>query len=162
MKKHILGLAIFSLIIGTAVFVSSVFYKQAKREYVYEVSSRSCWKKVNSTALNKPNSLKITQAVFNSNTKHLDIEFATPEMREVEIRVIYPSSNQNSKYLYQFSKNIDITPNSLFRANESIILPEIDVSKLQKTDTMFISIENKFETDNAQSDARYPVLIVQK
>jgi hypothetical protein len=163
MRKHILGFAIFSLIVGTAVFVSALVYKKVQKQYVYEVSERSCWKQVRQTPINNPNSVKISQAVFNADTKQLYLEFSTPDARTFDVKVTYTSiKNSKGGYLYQYSKNVEINPNNDFKASQSIILPEFNTNKMQPADTMYVSIENNFESNKVVNLKPFPVLIIQK
>lgn len=71
MKKHILGLAIFSLIIGVSVFLFSIFFSVKYSESTYCPINAQ-------VKVNKENSLEkklIKQAVLNVKTNQLTLEF---------------------------------------------------------------------------------------
>lgn len=96
MKKHLLGFAIFSLILGTAIFVAALA-KSARqpvvKQYTYEVSNKSCWKMNRRTETKADSgraSIKITQAVLNEKTGKMNLSFAvqreTPATQDVKVK----------------------------------------------------------------------------
>ena len=160
MKKHILGFAIFNLIIGTAVFVSAIFYQSAKREYVYEVSSRSCWKQSKQPNEIKSNSVKIVQAFFTTYPKlsELEIEFSTPISQPVEIQ-LYKNSTSSAL----LTKTVTLLPN--FDNKSTIKLYSKRIDDLRGLDNMYVTVRRLDEStagnDFNKSDA-VAVLQIQK
>ena len=160
MKKHILGLAIFSLIVGSAVFVSAFVYKQVKREYVYEVSSRSCWKQSKQPNEIKSNSVKIVQAFFTTYPKlsELEIEFSTPISQPVEIQLY-----KNSTSAALLTKTVTLLPNVDNKSTIKLYYKRID--DLRGLDNMYVTVrrldDSMAENDFNKSDA-VAVLLIQK
>ncbi len=86
MKKHIIGFAIFSLIVGTTAFIYAMFnvvrVEEVPAPTYYQTYSptKSCWKMKRELRESKLDSPKISQAVFNLKTKQLDWKLDTPEI----------------------------------------------------------------------------------
>jgi uncharacterized protein YxeA len=158
MKKHILGFVIFSLIIGSAVFVSAMFYKRAvKKEYVYEVSERSCWREVKRETKNNPAPVKIVQAVFNSKTKQFDVDFSTLPTQNVEVYLIYKKQNDMDNWEAGYKmESLTLMSFPNYKTTQSLILPWI--KDLKSTDSMYVSIKSSNEKDSF--DSKVPVLII--
>jgi len=99
MKKHVSGIMLFALIVGTAVFVSAVFNEvpQSKQEFKfsYEISKRSCWKNLNQTSDNGKVSVKIVQAALNEKTGQVYTDFfierETPSTQSVRVTLNFVS-----------------------------------------------------------------------
>lgn len=101
MKKHLFGLALFSLIVGTAMFVAALVrtVPQPAKTYTYEVSKTSCWKytrqnsEIRKNYDNDQTAVKITQAVLNERTNDLDMDFfiqrETPSTQSVKIKLTF-------------------------------------------------------------------------
>ena len=158
MKKHILGLALFSLIVGLAVFVSAMFYKKVKKEYVYEVSNRSCWRQVKQETSTQVEKVKIVQAVFNYNTNQLNVEFLKPPTQNAEIYLIY--AEQNSKTDWEGTPTVQLltlSPSFKDKTTQSIMLNNI---KGFNQLNMYISIKSNNQNDLFES--KVPVLIMPK
>ena len=131
MKKHLFGFALFSLIIGTAVFISPMMRQSPSpaKSYTYEVSNRSCWKNTRQNSEIQqsyygPASIKITQAVLNEKTRKLDTSFSiqreTPSTQNVKVKLTFV--NGVSKYNENFdgvvrTEFVDLSPN--FNVNNS-------------------------------------------
>lgn len=84
MKKHIIGLALFSFIVITAGFVYSMF-SVARVEEVFVVTNsetysptKSCWKMKRDSKQSSVGDIKVKQAVFDLKTKQLNWELAAP------------------------------------------------------------------------------------
>ncbi len=84
MKKHIIGVIIFSFIVGTSAFVAAFFYQTLKSEQPQEVDSsnvyvtsepytHSCWKG-NRNYETKSVSPKVTQAILDRQARTLETE----------------------------------------------------------------------------------------
>lgn len=162
MKKHILGFVIFSLIVGTAVLVSAMFYKKVvtpKFEYRYEVSKRSCWRDGKRLSESRPVELKIVQAVFNSNTRQLDVTFNGSEIKNVDLNIQFmrASVKTGTKTGSVYTENVTITPDYNNHAVASINLPSRSTVYLEPSDTMYINISG---ADNDSAMVNFPVLIV--
>lgn len=111
MKKHLFGFAVFSLIVGTTVFIFSFFKGQPKLSHsktvVYEVSKQSCWKNVrqNSEVMRDAGygqaSVKIVQAVLNENTRQLNTNFLinreTPSTQNVRVKLTFVNGSFKGK-----------------------------------------------------------------
>ena len=136
MKKHILGFAIFSLIVGTAVFVSAFVYKQVKREYVYEISERSCWKQVKQKNVISSSKVKIVQAVFNTYPKfsELNLELSTNLSQPVEIQLF-----KNSTSGPLLTKTINLVPSADNISKIKLYYPRID--DLRGLDNMYVTVK---------------------
>lgn len=112
MKKHLLGFAIFSLIVGTAAFVAALAREvpQPAKQFTYEVSKTSCWKNVRQDSEIRQStdygqaSVKITQAVLNEKTRKLDTNFfiqrETPSTQKVRVKLTFVNSlpNENGNW----------------------------------------------------------------
>lgn len=81
MKKHIIGIIVFSFIVGTSAFVAAFFYHTLKSEQpqdidasnVYVMSepyTHSCWKNYKTKSV----SVNVSQAIFDSKTGELKTE----------------------------------------------------------------------------------------
>jgi hypothetical protein len=91
MKKHLFGFAIFSLIVGSAILVSSMFssprgvFVPVVETVSYDSTQNSCWKmKRKSFEVRETEAVKISkpfvrQAVLDLNTKQLDWDLVVPE-----------------------------------------------------------------------------------
>ena len=156
MKKHILGFVIFSLIIGTAVFVSAFVYKQVKREYVYEVSSRSCWKQSKQPNEIKSNSVKIVQAFFTTYPKlsELEIEFSTPISQPVEIQLY-----KNSTSAALLTKTVTLLPNVDNKSTIKLYYKRID--DLRGLDNMYVTVR-RLDDSMAENDFQFLLFRSQK
>lgn len=114
MKKHLLGFAIFSLILGTAIFVAALA-RSARQpaespssvSVEYNVSKQSCWKmnrRANNSENSAKSSIKITQAVFNEKTGKMNLSFAvereTPATQDISVRLSFVNgvSEENGKW----------------------------------------------------------------
>ncbi len=84
MKKHIIGFAIFSLIVGTTAFIYAMFnvvrVEEVPAPTYYQTYSptKSCWKMKRELRESKLDSPKVVQAVFNMKTKQLNWELVAP------------------------------------------------------------------------------------
>lgn len=80
MKRHLLGFALFVLIVGTAVFVRSMFrtattVKVSVPNYSLTSPATSCWKMKATSRTNKSTApISIGQAVFNLDRKQIKLE----------------------------------------------------------------------------------------
>lgn len=82
MKRHILGLALFSSIVASAIFVSWLFYNApapavapvGQEEVVFSKSKTNCWKDAPKANAGGVSRVKVVQAVFNQRTNQLETE----------------------------------------------------------------------------------------
>lgn len=80
MQRHILGIALFSSIVASAIFISWLFYIPAPpavvplptEEIVFIKSKTSCWKDAPRVKISMASSVKVGQAVFNVQTKQIE------------------------------------------------------------------------------------------
>ena len=85
MKRHILGFAVFSFIVGATAIIYAMFNvvnveKISVPAYPERYSSRTaCWKMRREAQESNVGSPKIEQAVFNLNTKQFTWRLASPE-----------------------------------------------------------------------------------
>ena len=103
MKKHLFGFAIFSLIVGSAIFVSVIF--SAPREVtvpavetVYELPVKSsCWKMKREYA--KKDSLAVRQAVLDLETKEINFELYVPKTDSPVAMHFFVRDFEGTRYL---------------------------------------------------------------
>lgn len=83
MKKHLFGFAIFSLIVGAAIFVSAIFSSPKEVfvpvvETTYETRvNSSCWKM--KREYSKTDSVSVRQAVLDLETKEIKFQLDAPK-----------------------------------------------------------------------------------
>lgn len=99
MKKHIIGFAIFSLIVGSAVFIKALFYFPKETRVSYSYSTRnSCWKmkREGHPITNVP---IVRQAVLNLDDKQINWELAVPETNSRVALHFFTKDSKGTRYL---------------------------------------------------------------
>lgn len=87
MKKHFFGFALFSLIVGSAAFVYSMFNVGsvekvfAPVDYSGYAQTKSCWKGKREMSRTNHGSPTIKQAIFNTETKQLKWELDASDIK---------------------------------------------------------------------------------
>ena len=103
MKKHILGLALFSFIVSAAAIVYAVLNFNeiipvseinSTPQYIPSERTRCKMKRQSKT-----NSIEITQAVYNARTKHSNLELAVSrDVRAIALH-FFSKNNNDSQYI---------------------------------------------------------------
>ncbi len=105
MKKHIIGLALFSLIVGTTAFVYAMFnivrVEEVPAPTYYQTYSptKSCWKMKRDLRESKFDSPKVIQAVFNVKTKQLNWKLDTPEINSPIVLHFFVKDKNGTRYI---------------------------------------------------------------
>lgn len=104
MKKHIIGFAVFSLIIGSTVFVKAVFNTSkeiivpAAENYSYtNVTKNSCWRMKRKSA--ETQEAFVRQAFLDLNTKRIDWEIYVPQAGSVVALHFFAKTARGSRYI---------------------------------------------------------------
>lgn len=186
MRRHLLGFALFNLIVGTALVVAILtgsFPRPATR-YVYEVSKTSCPMNVRQNPEtpkiyeSKSDSIKVTQAVFNENTGKLNMSFKiqreTPATQDINVKLTFIHlrtngiSNGDGDDRMEFisvSPDFNVDNNAVY----SIPLSYKWLSVLSRGDTFYVKAEiyngNSTEPENVHIyDGKdfTPILVIDK
>lgn len=98
MKKHIIGFAIFSVIVGTAILVKSILYVPEVKNYTYtSVTKTSCWKMKQEASKDTPPIVR--QAVLDLNTKQIDWELKVPRNESSVALHFFVNDSRGARYL---------------------------------------------------------------
>ena len=95
MKKHILGLAIFSFIVFAAAFIGGLFAFSK----IDEVSMPQNLPIEKTHSDLNYDSIEIKQAVFNINTKKLNFEFSAPSRDEAIELQFFSKDDRGTRYI---------------------------------------------------------------
>jgi len=124
MKKHILGLALFSFIVSAAAVVYAFFNVPeivqvseviTVSEPQYVPTRTSC--KMRSTPKN--NSIKIEQAVLNLQTKQFNWELATPDREEAIALHFFSKDAGGTRYITSEQINNKFSHNGVLKFSDS-------------------------------------------
>lgn len=124
MKKHILGLALFSFIVSAAAIVYG-FFNVPKIVPVAEVITvsvpqyevkRSCRGKLK---LNKTASIEIRQAVLDLETKQFNWELATPEIDQPIALHFFSNDDKGALYITSEQINNKFSHNGILKFSNS-------------------------------------------
>jgi len=105
MKKHIIGLALFSLIVGTTAFIYAMFnvvrVEEVPAPTYYQTYSptKSCWKMKRELRESKFDSPKISQAVFNVKTKQLNWKLDAPAIDAPVVLHFFVKDEKGARYI---------------------------------------------------------------
>lgn len=101
MKKHLLGFALFNLIVGASILIALLTgsFQKPQTAYTYDVSKQSCWKNVRQNSLSRKNyensqdAVKVTQAVLDEKTGKLNMSFniqrETPTTQDIKVKLTF-------------------------------------------------------------------------
>lgn len=186
MKKHLLGFALFNLIVGTALVIALLTgrFSSPRTNYTYDVSKQSCWKNVRQNSVSRQNyensedSVKITQAVYSERTGKLNMSFAlqreTPSTQDVTVKLTFINAVSKGDKNWDIdgrSENITISPNFNVdnQAVYSMPLSYNWLNKFGKKDNFYVKAEifggnsTGFETVSRSSFKEFtPILITDK
>ncbi len=104
MKKHIIGLALFSFIVSAAAIVYAVFnvpkiIPVPAPQYNATNSPTSCWKMKRDRKESKTDLIEVKQAVFDLQTKQLYWELAKPKTEPWYLLHIFIRNENGTKYV---------------------------------------------------------------
>lgn len=105
MRKHIFGIAIFTLIVGSAVLISSLFVAVPKPNFVVvednqiNTTKTSCFKMKRKPQVYDSSGIKIKQAVLNWNSKVIDWEIYEPETGASVVLHLFAKGSQGVRYI---------------------------------------------------------------
>ena len=155
MKTTIKNVIVILILMNTI----NIFSQKRKQDIVYEVSGRSCWKQPKQVRKGNPISIKITQAVYNSANKKLDISFDTPYHQNVEVYAVNSRKGLVQRTMFT------INPDSDNKSVQSMDLPsKWWVNDLKPTDNVYVMIKTSLidgnEAATFEAEA-VPVLIRQ-
>ena len=119
MKKHIIGLTLFSVIVSAAAIVYGLFnipeiVSVSAPQYV-PAQRTHCKMRRGS----KINSIEIRQAVFNVQTKQFDWELATPETDESIILHFFSKDGRGTRYINSEKVANTLSRNGLLQFSNS-------------------------------------------
>ena len=124
MKKHIFGLAVFSLIVGAAAFIYAMF-NVVNVEEVFVVTNnqthpiKSCWKMKQESEKFIVNSVKVNQAILNLQTKEFSWEIATPETDSPISLHFFSKDGGRTRYITTEIVNDRFSRNGLLKFNNT-------------------------------------------
>jgi hypothetical protein len=108
MKKHVLGLGLFSFIVITAVFVYSIF-NVTHVEEVFVIKNiepyesypmpNSCWKMKQASKGTSVSKLAVKQAVFDLQTKQFNWELTVPDIDEPVALHFFSNDEKGARYI---------------------------------------------------------------
>ena len=119
MKKHILGFAIFSFIIASAVFLKFVFYVPESFDVPSPTVNRSCWKMNREFA--KISVPMVRQAVLDLNTKQMNWELKMPDSRGSVALHFFVKNSQGARYLATEFVPYNSSENGIFEFTSSYL-----------------------------------------
>jgi hypothetical protein len=128
MKKHILGLGLFSFIVITAGFIYSMFSVANVEEvlvikniepYESHPMPNSCWKMKRASKESNVGKLTVKQAVFDLQTKHFNWELATPDIDEMIELQFFSNDGKNVKYIASERVNNKFSHNGSLKFSNS-------------------------------------------
>lgn len=103
MKKHLFGFAVFSLIVGSAIFVSSIF-SAPKNVFVHVIETTgphtpktSCWARKRESV--KTGSVSIKQAVLDLETKEIKFQLDVPKLDSPVALHFFTKDSEGTIYL---------------------------------------------------------------
>ena len=113
MKKNIIGLAVFSLIVGIAVIIESAFFVPEQSDYLAvavnkeylpakETSCRRIRRRISETSEmqnRQSEKLSIKQAVLNLHTKQIDWEMTVPHNNPLFVLHFFVKDDQGTRYI---------------------------------------------------------------
>lgn len=160
MNKHIIGLIIFSFIVGMSAFIASFFVKMPQmpsidpvnvsesRDYIYN-GTTSCRKKKRKPRPKAENEMvfaKVSQAVFNLNKKQLDTQFMLERNDEsVETVKVALHFFVNDKYGVQHISTEYVTLNPNFDLGDKAITTNASsfkwLNKLESRENLYVISE---------------------
>lgn len=150
MKKHVLGLTLFSFIVGATAFVYGIFFAVSPVvpvavEMPVAVSTypaTSCWKmKRDSSDV----SLKVNQAVFNLQSKEFSWEIATPRKNAMIALHFFSKDGTGTRYINTETVNAWMAQGGVLRFNNTYQW----MRKLKSLENLYVTAE--FETGSAQT-----------
>jgi hypothetical protein len=108
MKKHVLGLGLFSFIVITAGFIYSMF-SAANVEEVFVIKNiepyesypmpNSCWKMKHASKETNVGKLTVKQAVFDLQTKQFNWELTAPDIDEPIALHFFSNDENGARYI---------------------------------------------------------------
>lgn len=186
MKRHLLGFALFNLIVGTALLVAILTksFPTPKTPYVYEVSKTSCRTNVRQNYETRKDyenndSIKVTQAVLNEKMGKLnmsfDIQRETPSTQDITVKLTFINTKAKAEKDWNGevkTEFIKILPsfNVNNRAVYSLPLDYGQLKDLEKKDNLYVKAEifkgtsNGFETSGQNNSFTEftPILVTDK
>lgn len=105
MKKHILGFALFSFIVGTAIFIYAILnpFKVEKNSVPAfspaDLQVNSCWRMKRNLNAKRNNSPVIKQAIFNLQTKELNWELDTSNVNAPIALNFFVKGEKGTRYI---------------------------------------------------------------
>ena len=105
MKKHLLGFALFSLIVGTAAFAYAMFnvvkVDEVPAPSYYQAYSptKSCWKMKRNVRESNFDAPKVSQAVFNRRTEQLSLKLELPETSSEVALHFFVKDAEGTRYI---------------------------------------------------------------
>jgi len=149
MNKHIFGFILFSLIVGTSVFIYGFFFSPLatiQPVYVFEnqpEKRKSCRKQTYSRVERGEVNTKVVQAVFNSNTNQLDIElFLERKNNSTDDVTIWLEFfvKEGAKTRYLVTEKVELTPdfNLDDKATHSITLSDKWLDNLKSRENLYV------------------------
>ena len=142
MKKHILGLMLFSFIVGATAFVYAVFFGVVRVVPVagdeevsaYPAVKTSCWMRKKES---KADFLKVNQAVYNLQSKEFSWEIATPRKNELIALHFFSKDGSGMRYIETETVNAQMAQNGLLRFNNNYQW----MNKLKSLDNLYVVAE---------------------
>jgi hypothetical protein len=126
MKKHIIGLTLFSIIVGTAIFIYGMFNVVNVEEEVFVITNtqtypttKSCRKFKEELKDSNLNKLMVKQAVLNLQTKQFNWELATPDIDEPIALHFFSKDGNGTRYITSEQINNKFSHNGILRYSSS-------------------------------------------
>lgn len=139
MKKHLLGLALFSFILGTTIFVYSMFnvfniQEVAAPNYSPNYSRpTSCWnmkRKVNRWNSNSP---IVRQAIFDSKLKQLNWELDTSGVNTPIVLKFFIKDEKGTRYI-----NSILVPSDAYRNDSFSATSFYELKNLKSYENLYV------------------------
>ena len=149
MRKHVLGLAVFSFIVGATAFVYAMFFGVMPITPVIETEDvsaspavkTSCWKMKRESEID---SLKINQAVYNLQSKEFSWDIATPRSDQMLALHFFSKDERGTRYIKTETINARMAQRGVLRFNNTYQW----MNKLKSLDNLYVVAE--FYSDTAR------------
>ena len=158
MKKHIIGLALFSIIVGTAIFIYGMFNVVNVEEEVFVMTNtqtypttKSCWKMKQESRESNLNKLMVRQAVFDLQSKQFNWELATPNTNEPIALHFFSKDGSGTHYITSEQINNKFSHNGNLRYSSSYNW----LNKRQSYENLYVIAQ--FESDAVNYSENYQV-----
>lgn len=147
MKKHILGLTLFSFIVGTTAFIYAAFFRFVPDVTVaetplsapmYSAEKTSCWKMKRKT---KADSIKVNIAVFNLQSRKFHWEIIASRNDAIIALHFFSKDGKVTRYVNTEMVNARLTQDGVLKFNNTYQW----INELKSLDNLYVIAEYESE-----------------